>query len=65
LLSGDCPHTARSASQGLRYAGPPSAKVGNVHAVSQYHFAPSFDKTMQITASVSGALAHPPDFLRL
>ena len=38
-------------------------KVGNVHAVSQSHFAPSFDKIMQITASVSGALAHPPGFL--
>jgi hypothetical protein len=27
------------ASSGLRCAGPPSAKVGNVHAVSQSHFA--------------------------
>jgi hypothetical protein len=50
-------------SSGLRCAGLPGAKVGNVRAVSQYHFAPSFDKTMQITASVSGALAYPPGFL--
>ena len=31
-------------------AGLPSTKVGKVHAVSQSHFAPSFDKIMQITA---------------
>jgi hypothetical protein len=43
--------------------GLPSTKVGNVHAVSQSRFALSCDKIMQIAASVSGALAHPPGFL--
>jgi hypothetical protein len=51
--------------QALAFAarGLPGAKVGNVHAVWLSHFALSFDKIMQITASVSGALAHPPGFL--
>jgi hypothetical protein len=40
----------------------PCTKVVNVHGVSQSQFAPSFDKMAQITASVSGALAHPPAF---
>jgi hypothetical protein len=43
----------------------PCTKVGNVHAVSQSHFTLSVDEILQITASVSSALAHPPGFLWL